>query len=384
MRGKKYLLVPIIAIIALAMVSLPVKASPYINFFVNYRDPLTGVGSDIIPGVDPKVGEFIYKDTNLPGNYKVGATDVRLTPVKYMGMSYAAGSTVAAGDADVGLTTKTAWGAVKHRDTGATASYYDFGEYIYRDVDASGTVTAGDVRYSPVPGYLLGSTVAAGDTDVGGALVTFKSGSPNYERWAEYVVDSPPLIANGVYDFAHVFVDVMIDTDIPDSSFTGVVGVGFAVKVDPSVLTPYGGLGGATGYFLADFIARAGLSGYSTSLLVTPMADYIDDSEMIMPTPPIGAGNQSTYPGEFLAEKLVTLLFTPQSQTAWSPIDLVYDPKGNYMTPDGLWHTVTMIDGNYCPPPPVPEFPLGIAPIIMLAPLIPIVYLWRKRPKRRV
>jgi len=34
-------------------------------------------------------------------------------------------------------------------------------------------------------------------------------------------------------------------------------------------------------------------------------------------------------------------------------------------------------------PPPVPEFPLGLAPLMLLAPLISIVYLWRMHTKRK-
>jgi len=34
--------------------------------------------------------------------------------------------------------------------------------------------------------------------------------------------------------------------------------------------------------------------------------------------------------------------------------------------------------------PAVPEFPFGIEALMALAPIIPIIYLWRKRPKRRV
>jgi len=39
------------------------------------------------------------------------------------------------------------------------------------------------------------------------------------------------------------------------------------------------------------------------------------------------------------------------------------------------------MDAYYVAIPVVPEFPLGLAPILMLAPAIPIVYLWRTRKK---
>jgi len=58
---------------------------------------------------------------------------------------------------------------------------------------------------------------------------------------------------------------------------------------------------------------------------------------------------------------------------------LEYDGKTDYFASSGG----TTMDGAYVKiPPPIPEFPLGLAPILMLAPAIPIVYLWRTRKKQ--
>jgi len=142
-------------------------------------------------------------------------------------------------------------------------------------------------------------------------------------------------------------------------------------------------MGAQGGYFLSDFVGRAGFDPAPADQLLPGLVENgMKPTEQLIPTPATGGGNQSVPPDYLPAEKLVTLVFSPLSQTAWSKIDLVAVPAGNYMTPDGTWHTVTMMDGNYNPPP-TPEFPLGIEIFMALTPLIPIVYLWRKRPKKR-
>jgi hypothetical protein len=61
----------------------------------------------------------------------------------------------------------------RHDESVAANNLYDNGEAIYRDVDDSATVSAGDVRATPVGGFAAGSTVAAADADVGTVLVFF-------------------------------------------------------------------------------------------------------------------------------------------------------------------------------------------------------------------
>jgi hypothetical protein len=389
LKGKNYLLVTIIAMIALVLVSLPVKASPYVKFFI-----VDESGTGIVPAVRLDVGEFIYADLNSPALAKVSAGDKRLSPVWMFDgtdwIYYKAGSSVVAADLDVGTPLKptgTNWGSIKHVDSIPNVSptqRYDQGEWIYNDKDASAAVSAGDVRYYPVPGYTLGSTVVATDTDVGKALIAFFSNTASkYERMADN------LIANGVYDFAKVLVDVGIDCDLADNSTTGVSGWGFTVQTDPAVLTPVGAIGGEAaggGYFLQDYIGRASFMYPPAAKLLTSVgSNYMDVTEQLTPSVGVGAGNQSA-PPDYIAppEKLVTLQYSPLSNTTGSAITLVQAARGNYMTADGEWHSVDMISGYYYEITAVPEFPLGIGVLMALAPMIPIIYLWRTRPKRRV
>lgn len=378
------MLLSMIAILAVTFATTrPVKAQPSTTFFVNV-DPLM-LGWTYLPGINPVYGENIYKDLTSPTVDKVAAGDVRLTPVSDgAGGFYSAGSTVASGDADINVALKgrvaPGWGTVKHRDTGATANLYDFGEFIYKDSGTTvGVVDAGDVRYSNVPGYKVGSTVAAGDTDASppNTLVAFfPTTSAKYEKYSDNIA------TNTAYDYARLFVDIMINTQIPDNTPEGIRGWGLKCYVNPDVLTPDGWIGATYGYFLTDYLGRNG-SSFTTSIVGTVNPDYLDVSEQILGKVDWGAGNQTTVPEEpFPAEKLITLSFVPQSQIGWSKIDLRENPNGDYQSAlTEAWHSATMIDGDYCPPPG-PEFPLGLAPIVMAAPLIPIVYLWRIRRRK--
>jgi len=71
---------------------------------------------------------------------------------------------------------------------------YDIEEYIYKDLDNSGNVTADDVRLTDVHPYLAGSTVTSGDADIGQALVIFIGTDAPYEKHRENIV------VNTVYD----------------------------------------------------------------------------------------------------------------------------------------------------------------------------------------
>lgn len=76
---------------------------------------------------------------------------------------------------------------VMHTESVAANGVYDVGEAIYVDMDDSGTVSAGDVRATAVGAFAAGSVVAAGDPDVGTALVLFTT----TEQFAD---------ADGLYD----------------------------------------------------------------------------------------------------------------------------------------------------------------------------------------
>ena len=117
------------------------------------------------------VGEAIYVD--MDDSATVSAGDVRVTAV---GM-FAAGSTVAPGDADAGTALVTFAANELFTDDDNDGRYAP-GHGLYRDVDNSGTVTAGDVRLVPVGAFPAGSVVAGGDADAGRAL--WPMGDPHY------------------------------------------------------------------------------------------------------------------------------------------------------------------------------------------------------------
>jgi len=84
------------------------------------------------PGVYD-AGEPVYLATAIPGN--VLATDIRITPATFAGVTYPAGSIAVAGDNDLGQAMTAVAGIVDP-------------EYI--DLDASGTYTPGDLAYDDV------------------------------------------------------------------------------------------------------------------------------------------------------------------------------------------------------------------------------------------
>jgi len=127
-----------------------------------------------------------------------------------------------------------------------------------------------------------------------------------------------------------VFVDLYIDTDIPDNTPQGIVQWAISVQVDPTVLEPMGVQGGPLPtYFLNDFLVRYGYNfmGYAVSLL-PPVIDkgagtmeLISEGILGIPPIPNGAG---MVPGE-MPYKLCTLVFNSLSETEYSPIDLYYE-----------------------------------------------------------
>jgi len=198
-----------------------------------------------------------------------------------------------------------------------------------------------------------------------------------------YVYMPPEGYIPGVPDQQILMVDLYIETDIADNSPDGIVQYAVSAKVDPAVLEPMGAMGASTGYFLYDYLVRTGLiyMGYSTGpVMATPdktagTLDWI--TEGIMPDPATGAGGSG---------KLCTLVFKSLSNTTYSPIDLYYEVEVDawYWSPGGVPHVVDVVDdGMYCWPS-VPEFPLGIGLMMILAPLIPITYLWQIRKKEEM
>ena len=78
-----------------------------------------------------------------------------------------------------------------HDESVTANGQFDNGEAIYRDLNDSQTVTAGDTRITAVGGFAAGSIVAGGDADAGTALIVFIANNPLTatagERWADDV-----------------------------------------------------------------------------------------------------------------------------------------------------------------------------------------------------
>jgi len=93
---------------------------------------------------------------------------------------YAQGSTVAAGDTDMGTTLQ----AITSSSGSAGYKYYDAdgvtglsaGDIIYYDADGDDHVSQSDIRISAYEGYLPGSIVTGNDADVGNTLTAVAAG----------------------------------------------------------------------------------------------------------------------------------------------------------------------------------------------------------------
>jgi hypothetical protein len=379
--------------VAFAMNTASVKAQTippsgtYVHFYVNQP---TGY----IAGKDP-VGEYIYRVADNVAPYQVAAGDTRVTP--YNNGQYPGNSVVQAGDADIGKTvinfkTGTTAPREKHTENVLADGNINYGEYIYRDADSSGTVSDNDIRYTNVGSYKAGTKVslANGDTDIGMALINFHSTTAPYERHVDNILF--PSTPTAVYDYAKIPVDIYVDSDLIEADAGSMAGWQINIQVNPAVITPtVESAGAGAGFFLYDFCINNVLTE-RPSMVSAALIDTLKLSEQIIPTPGSGAGNATLEPGGY---KLVTAVFAAQSATAYSEIHLQFidtlvggDPNNpgsdgisdDWMTTEGFWWPATVFSGNYNLPV-APEFPLGIAPIILLAPAIPIVYLWRTRRK---
>jgi len=106
-------------------------------------------------------GEGIYRDNDGSGGISAGDTRlVHVTrTVNDIEITYAAGSIVAAGDADVGLALAAFAANERHDETVNVNGLYDYGEQIYRDNDGSRTVSVGDGRLMVVSGGTIDADI---------------------------------------------------------------------------------------------------------------------------------------------------------------------------------------------------------------------------------
>ena len=193
-------------------------------------------------------------------------------------------------------------------------------------------------------------------------------------------VDQPLGFIPGVAVGGKVTVDTIIEVSgIFDNTPESIVGWLMNIAVDPTVLGIYAPpqyRGATGGYFLYDFAFD---QGYSTPTLspgtANPNTGYWTNlGEVIMPTPPGGAGDG------YSGRKLVTLFFYSKSNTAYSRIDLM---EVKYVDATGTWHPVDEVVGGNYNLPEVPEFPIGLAFEILFIPVIIYVF-WRNKQRKKM
>lgn len=125
-----------------------------------------------------KIQNGAYIDADSSDTVTAGDTRVFTGHPAFAGFGYTVGSTVAGGDTDIGTVIELPTGSRNLKKTGTGSTQFVYGtDGAYTDTEASGTVTAGDVRIaigSTVAfglGYAVGSSVVSGDTDIGTAIV---------------------------------------------------------------------------------------------------------------------------------------------------------------------------------------------------------------------
>jgi hypothetical protein len=211
------------------------------------------------------------------------------------------------------------------------------------------------------------------------SLTTISVPAPFPPQYVKFYVNQPlgyiPFVTPG----GRFNVDIMIEmSGIVDNSHEGIVGWGMIVCWDPNVLELGRVIGEGLGYLLFDFAGWELPPYYEPQLTFIPPppeAGCVDISEVLIPTPPGGAGDS------WSGWKLVTLQFKSKSDTQHCLIDL---KNAEYMTPDGTGHAVDIVlDGHYGTIPSVPEFPIGLALEILFIPVIIYVF-WRKKQRKKL
>ncbi|MGC8943256.1 MAG: stalk domain-containing protein, partial [Caldisericia bacterium] len=137
--------------------------------------------------VNALYGEYIYNDLDSSGNVSVG--DKRLTNVR----NYNYNTFVAGGNIDLGFALQnfvTAFPAEKHTENISSNTFFDYGEYIYIDIDGDNKVSIGDKRLTPYGNYRALTYVQTGEGDIGLTLVVFQSSEKHTEH----------LLLNTIYD----------------------------------------------------------------------------------------------------------------------------------------------------------------------------------------
>jgi len=197
-----------------------------------------------------------------------------------------------------------------------------------------------------------------------------------------------PGLPVGEYLIARLDVDMDPAVDL---TINGMAAWSVWVTVDPAVLLPtayYGATGTSTsGYYLYRFVRQNALGSAYYPKIIADMSQAADGKINDMAeaiTSYLTLGKGAGYPSTEkygMAYGLVQLEFEVKSNTTYTPIHLY---NALWYDATGAQHPFDIVeDGHYNAPPVVPEFPLGLASVMLMAPLIPVLYLWRIR-KRKV
>ncbi|RLI46258.1 hypothetical protein DRO69_03495 [Candidatus Bathyarchaeota archaeon] len=144
------------------------------------------------------------------------------------------------------------------------------------------------------------------------------------------------------------WVDILVNASgLPFYHPDGIVGWGFLVKVDPTVLKPVAVNGATAGYFLYDYATLTGIN-YSSKVSILSTIDnvtgVVDVTEMIVPTPGYGAATDDPYGLMPAPQLLVSIQF--ESLTLYSDTTInITNPE--YMDANNVWHPVVDGDGFY-------------------------------------
>jgi hypothetical protein len=124
-------------------------------------------------------GEYIYVDSDNSGSVNVG--DKRLTNVR----NYNYNTFVVSGNSDIGFTLQpfiSVFPAEKHTENISANNLFDYGEYIYLDIDGDNKVSIGDKRLTPYGNHRANTYVQTGESDIGLTLISFQSNEKHTEH----------------------------------------------------------------------------------------------------------------------------------------------------------------------------------------------------------
>jgi len=151
-------------------------------------------------------------------------------------------------------------------------------------------------------------------------------------------------------------IDIRIDTNIPNNSPQGIVAWGIFFQVNPDSLEIGRVITSRAGYYLWEWADWEWLPYPVSYINIDPEKGFADIAEFVSPTPSYGAGD----PQEVGTDRLVSIDVTSRSYTLPCLIDVF---NAEYMTPDGVWHQVDIIEDGYYGAAPIIQSAVGSGPI---------------------